>query len=98
VKENMGAFTPTKEEGRGAVSRPGRSFSPLRSAPTITRVASAAKSQPTVLLTKGVERDARRLHSMMDTSPPFARNWMLKGPEILSASATFAAYAFTRAM
>ena len=39
------------------------------------------------LETNGKLREARRLHSITETSLFFARNWMLNGPLILSAAA-----------
>ena len=53
------------------------------------RVASSMKFIFSTLLTKGNEREARRLHSMTLMSFSRARNWMLNGPEMLSCSAIF---------
>ena len=52
--------------------------------PSIARVASVMKLQLSVFETNGNERLARRLHSITLTSLPRARNWMLKGPVMLS--------------
>jgi len=51
------------------------------------RVASSMKLIFSTLLTKGKLREARRLHSMTLISLPLARNWILNGPEMCSASA-----------
>ena len=97
VKENMGALMPTYLVGRSGPYNAG-SRSLDTSNPSITLVAAATKSAPTVLDTNGKERLARRLHSMMDTSPPLASSCMLNGPVIFSATATLAAIVFTASM
>src|SRR5210317_1169649 len=74
VKENMGAFTPTKLLGRPLVSRLGKFISDV-SYPTIAFVAASIKSTPIVLETNGKEREARTLHSIHMTSVPLATNW-----------------------
>ena len=51
------------------------------------RVASSIKLIFNTLLTKGKERLARRVHSITLISLPFARYWMLNGPEIFSSFA-----------
>ena len=51
-------------------------------------VATSMKSTPIVLLTKGNDLDARRLHSMTMQSVPFAMNCMLNGPVMFSLLAT----------
>ena len=96
VKENMGALTPTKPAGRGGPSSAGR-LSPAVPWPIMTRVAASIKSAPTVLLTKGKEREARRLASISSTSPPLASSCMLNGPLMRSAAATLTATALTAA-
>ena len=55
--------------------------------PSMTFVASSMKFSFSTLLTKGNEREARRLHSMTLMSLSRARNWMLKGPEMFSSLA-----------
>ena len=50
-------------------------------------VAVSMKLRLSTLLTKGKERLARKLHSITFTMLPLARNWILKGPEILSSLA-----------
>ena len=52
-------------------------------------VASFAKLTPVTLLANGKLRLARRLHSITLRRLFFARNWMLKGPEIRSPRAIF---------
>ena len=54
--------------------------------PSMTRVASEMKLQFMVLLMKGKDREALRLHSMTLTSLSRAMNWMLTGPEMFRAS------------
>ena len=51
------------------------------------RVAVSMKLRFSTFDTNGKLRDARRLHSITFTSLLRARNWMLKGPEILSSFA-----------
>ena len=51
------------------------------------RVAVSMKLRFSTLDTNGKLRDARRLHSITFTSLLRARNWILKGPEILSSFA-----------
>ena len=53
------------------------------------------KLQFIVLLMKGKDREARRLHSITLTSLSRAMNWMFTGPLMLRASAIFAAARFT---
>ena len=50
-------------------------------------VAVSMKLRFRIFETKGNERLARRLHSMTFTSRFLARNWMLKGPLMLSSFA-----------
>jgi len=52
--------------------------------PSITRVAMSMKFIFRTFETKGKLREARRLHSITFMSLSRARNWMLKGPEMLS--------------
>ena len=68
-------------------------------------VAMSMKLVPRTLLTKGKERDARKLHSMTfnaDGAVPVGSSaliiCMLNGPVIVHAFATFSAISFTRAM
>lgn len=56
--------------------------------PKVTLVAISMKSTPMVLLTKGNDREARKLHSITKQSVPLAMNWMLNGPVMLSRFAT----------
>ena len=60
----------------------------LARCPSMMRVASSMKLIFSTLLTKGKLREARRLHSMTLISLPLARNWILNGPEMCSASAS----------
>ena len=50
-------------------------------------VAVSMKLRFSTLDTNGKLREARKLHSMTFTSLLRARNWMLKGPEMLSSFA-----------
>ena len=50
-------------------------------------VAVSMKLRLRTLDTNGKLLEALRLHSMTFTSRPFARNWMLNGPEMLSSLA-----------
>lgn len=54
----------------------------------LTLVATSMKSTPMVLLTKGKDLDARKLHSMTMQSVPLAMNCMLNGPVMFSRFAT----------
>ena len=53
----------------------------------MTAAAVSMKFTRSTFETNGKLREARRLHSMTLTSFALARNWMLKGPWILSAFA-----------
>ena len=55
--------------------------------PMMAATASSTKFVWATLLTKGNDRDARRLHSMTLMALSLAMNWMLNGPVISRAPA-----------
>merc|ERR1719401_30146 len=68
----------------------------LTAIPHITRVAISMKLVLYVFEMNGMDREARRLHSMTLTSLSLQMNWTLKGPEIFNALQIFWPIILTR--
>ncbi len=82
MKENCGTLTPTLNAGTLLLSMKRRIEPP--------RIASAPASRrfiPFIFETNGIDLEARTLHSMTITSPPFTMYCTLNGPRISSARA-----------